>query len=169
MSKLIFEEIPNKSKAYMRTHRTEKIVITVTIAVFALLGVLCLILKEYLVAIIPFVFALWSSFYLIKALLQEKQYLRIFDDKICYKKAYQRKKEIQICPSQYLLELKYAAPKSGYTIKFIFKSVAGKKLFVYKAVSLVPAPFQAEKHQWEYDLYTIGCVILDSQEVIKNK
>ena len=68
MSKLLFEEIPNKSKVYMRTHRNEKIVLTVITAVFVLLGVLCLFLKEYFVAIIPFVFALWLSFYLIKAL-----------------------------------------------------------------------------------------------------
>lgn len=170
MSKLLFEEIPNKSKVYMRSHRNEKIVLTVITAVFVLLGVLCLFLKEYFVAIIPFVFALWLSFYLIKALLQEKQYLRIFDDKICYKKTYQSKeKEIQICPSQYMIELKYATPKSGYTIKFIFKNGEGKKLFAYKAVSLMPTHFQTQSDQWEDDLFAIGCVILDPQEVIKNK
>ena len=170
MSKLLFEEIPNKSKAYMRAHRNEKIVLTVITAVFVLLGMLCLFLKEYFVAIIPFVFALWLSFYLIKALLQEKQYLRIFDDKICYKKTYQSKeKEIQICPSQYMIELKYATPKSGYTIKFIFKNGEGENLFAYKAVSLMPTPFQTETDQWEDDLFAIGCVILDPREVIKNK
>ena len=168
MNKLLFEEIPNKSKAYMRSNRTAKTVLTVITAIFALLGALCLFLKEYFVAIIPFVFVFWLGFYLIKTILQEKQYLYIFDDKICYKRTYQRK-EIQIYPSQYLIELKHAAPKSGYTIKFIFKSGAGKKLFVYKAVSLVPSPFQTEKNQWEEDLFAIGCVILDPQEVIINK
>ena len=168
MSKLLFKEIPNQSKAYMRANRTTKAVLTVITAIFALLGALCLILKEYFVAIIPLVFVLWLCFYLIKATLQEKQHLYIFEDKICYKNAYQSK-EIQVSPSQYLIELRHAIPKSGYTIRLIFKNSVGKKLFVYKSVSLVPSRFQAEKHQWEYDLFSIGCVILDPQEVIVNK
>ena len=168
MSKLLFKEIPNQSKAYMRANRTAKTVLAVITVIFVLLGALCLILKAYFVAIIPLAFVFWLGFHLIKTTLQEKQYLYIFEDKICYKNAYQSK-EIQVSPPQYMIELKQATPKSGYTIELIFKNSVGKKLFVYKSVSLVPSRFQAEKHQWEYDLFSIGCVILDPQEVIVNK
>ena len=68
-----------------------------------------------------------------------------------------------------MIELKHAAPKSGYTVKFIFKNGDGQKLFGYKAVSLEPSFFQTEKHPWEEDLFAIGCVILDPREIIKNK
>lgn len=170
MSKLFFEESPQKSNEYMRDNKATKIMLAVMTIVFLLLGLICLFLKLYLVSAFPFIFAIWLSFYVMKAFLQEKQYLYIFEDKICYKNTYQRKaREVCISPSQYTIELKHATPKSGYTVKFIFKNGDGQKLFGYKAVSLVPSSFQAEKHQWEDDLFAIGCVILDPQEVIKNK
>ena len=169
MSRLLFEEVPRKSKEYMRHHKTEKIILIISASFFSLIGIICLFSQQYLVAAIPFVFAFLLVFCLIKALLREKQYLRIFDDKICYKRTCQRKeKKIHIFPSQYTIELRPATPKSGYTVKFTFKNDDGEKLFAYKSVSLVPSAFQAEKQKWEIDLFAIGCVVLDPQEVIKN-
>lgn len=170
MSKLLFEEVPRTSKEYVRSNKTEKTILAVMATVLFLLGFICLFLKLYLVAVFLFVFAIWLSFYVVKAFLQANQHLRVFDDKICYKNTYQRKtSKICFAPSQYKIELRQAAAKSGYTVKLIFWSLDNEKLFTYKAVSIVPSSFQAPKKQWEIDLFAVGCEVIDRQEVIKNK
>lgn len=169
MSKLLFEETPRKSNEYMRNNKATKIMLALMTTVFLLIGLICLFLKLYLVSVFPFIFAIWLSFNLMKAFLQEKQHLYIYEDKICYKNTCQRKaKEICVSPYQYTIQLKHATPKSGYTVKFIFRKTDGENLFTYKAVSIIPSMFQAEKQQWEIDLFAIGCTVVDLQEVIKN-
>ena len=60
-------------------------------------------------------------------------------------------------------------PKSGYTIKFIFRKLNNEIIFTYKAVSIIPSMYQAQKYQWEVDLFAIGCDITNDHEIIKNK
>lgn len=166
-SALLFTEAPEKSEAYVRNHKTEVIMLTVTTAIFLTLGLGCLMMNLWLVSLVPFAFTVWLGICFILAFLRKKRCLYIYEDKICYKTAF---KEQQICitPSEYSIELLHAMPRSGYTVKFIFRKPNGEKILTYKAVSLVPSPFQAEKKTWEKDLFAIGCGIINDLEVIKN-
>ena len=153
----------------MKANKNEKIILSLSALVFAALAVLCLALREYFVFFIPLAFFICLLCCLLVSVLQSKQYLKVFEDKICYKTTYRKEKEINILPSEYKIELKHATPKSGYTFKMIFRKVNGEKILAYKPVSLVPSLFQSKRNQWEMELYNIGCDILDSEEVIKNK
>lgn len=169
MSKLLFEEVPQKSVEYIKRNKSIAIMLIVFTSIFLLIGLVCLFF-EAIVSIIPFVFAILVSIILLITVLQNKQYLYIYDDKICYKKTFQKSgKEIFITPSEYKIELKEAMPKSGYTIKFIFRKLNNEIIFTYKAVSIIPSMYQAQKYQWEVDLFSIGCDITNDHEIIKNK
>lgn len=169
MSKLLFEEVPQKMGDYIKRYKSLAIMLLIFASIFFLIGLICLLI-EAIVSIIPFVFAILMSILLLKTVLQNKQYLYIYDDKICYKKTFQKSaKEILITPSEYKIELKEAMPKSGYTIKFIFRKLNNEIIFTYKAVSIIPSMYQAQKYQWEVDLFAIGCDITNDHEIIKNK
>ena len=170
MSKLLFEEVPRKSREYMREQRTRKIMALVMAALFLIFGVVCLFLKLYAISALPFLFALLFGLVWVELFLQGKQYLHIFDDKICYKKTYQRNgNEIAVSPQEYTVTLQRDFSRRGYTVQFIFMKTSGEKLLTYKAVSLVPSQLQAGQKQWEKDLLAMNCAVIDHQEIIKNR
>lgn len=167
-SSLLFAEAPEKSEAYMRDHKTKCVTAAVLTAVFLILGLVCLFMKFWAVALVPLMFAILLGMLWVKSVLQKKQYLYVYEDKIRYKTAF-KEKQIFIAPSEYGIELRHTVPRSGYTVKFIFIKPSGEKILTYKAVSLVPSLFQAEKHPWEKELFAVGCEIIDRQEIIINK
>jgi len=99
---------------------------------------------------------------------QRRQYLRIYEDRICYKRTLEKSGELHLLPTQYQIKLRYAPPRSGYSITLVFEDLQSKKLLTYHAVSLWPSRFQGEKQLWEIKLFAIGCTVIDDQEVIKN-
>lgn len=170
MGRLLFKENPGESHDYVRANKTARVLFAVLTTVFLALGCICLCLEQPIASTFPFGAAIWSGFCVIKTVLQGQQRLRVFEDRICYKNTYQRReKDVCLPASQYAIELKRAVPNSGYTVQFVFKKPNGKRLFVYRAVSLVPSRFQEERQPWEVDLFAIGCAVTDPQEVLKNK
>lgn len=135
MMSVIFQEVPIEAGKYLKDHRREMLVFTVITAVFILLGIICLCLGEYSVFFVPFFFVIYIVPHLIRSLLQERQYLFVYEDKIRYKSTYRiKERELQLTPNEYTVEVRDAMPKLGYSLKLVFRSLDGKKLFTYKAV-----------------------------------
>ena len=132
---LIFEEAPVKQEKYLKQNKRETRLLAIIAAVFVALGIVCLCLGEYAAFLIPLFCVLLVIPHLILCLLQKKQYLIVYEDKIVYKGTYQKKeRELPLSPDGYTVEVRDAMPKYGYTVKLIFKDNDGKKLFTYKAV-----------------------------------
>ena len=150
MSKLLFEEIPEESSWYVKNSRHDKTVIITVTCVFFALGLMCTFLGEHIISTFVYLIVLWMSFETIKLFLQGKQILRVYDDKICYKKVFDRKiKEIQLQSSEYTVELRDAMPRTGYTVVLIFRNKNHKKVFRYRAVSIKPCYLQESGLKWK--------------------
>ncbi len=170
MSKLLFEESRNKGTNYRKESLAVKIMLASFAVVFIALLVVCLLLKEYFVSIIPGACTLLTVLAFVFSIFQETQSLQVFEDKISYRNTIGFKtKEIELAPSQYTIEIAHTAPTIGYSVKFIFKNLQGDKLLTYRAVSLIPSAMSEKNNVWEDDLLAIGCEIIDKKEVIKNK
>jgi hypothetical protein len=170
MGKLLFGEGRSKSTEYRKEALAVKIMLASFAVVFISLLVVCLLLGEYIVSIIPGVFTLAVVLAFVFAVLQETQTLQVYEDKIIYKKTLSFKaKEIVLAPSQYTLEIANTVPTMGYSVKFIFKNLAGEKILTYRAVSLIPSAMSEKRNQWEKDVFAIGCEVTDKHEVVKNK
>ena len=55
MSRLLFKEIPQEAKEYVRTNKAERVMLAVMATVFLLLGGVCLCLSRYLASVFSFV------------------------------------------------------------------------------------------------------------------
>ncbi|MBQ8447968.1 MAG: hypothetical protein IJX27_03435 [Clostridia bacterium] len=170
MSKLLFEEGRSKGAEYRKDSLAIKIMLASFAVVFIALLVVCLLLKQYLVTIIPGACILITVVTFILSVFQDLQYLSVYEDKITHKKLFFVKaKDIELAPSQYKIEVKNSAPIFGYTVKFVFKNLQGEKILTYRAVSMHPSNLSEKKKQWEKDIFAIGCDIVNEQEVIKTR
>jgi hypothetical protein len=50
-----------------------------------------------------------------------------------------------------------------------FWNIDGKYLFSYKAPTFHGSPWQSSCYKWENDLLSLGCELIDPEEVIVNK
>ena len=182
MSKLLFEESPEKNEAFLHLRKIDKRMVFIMACLFTL-SMLAGIVGAYIellaygqllvwiilsVVLLGLIAWIWVGWAIMCA--QEKIGLRIYDDKICYKKVFQKEyTQIDLSPSQYMIRLRTAPYRSGYSIYLVFLNLEGKQLLTYKAVSLFPSPYQEPRQQWETDIFNIGCEIIDNGEVIKNK
>ena len=183
MSKLLFEEAPEKNEWYLNHYlNPRKRILFVTACIFSLVttmasivgfvdmyaeGVLlgCVILA---VMMLIFNFCVWWVWIKITAL--GKVGLHIYDDKIRYKKVFQKEyTEISLSPLQYQIRLHDVLPRKGYSVCFEFLDLEGNRFLTYNAVSMFPSPYQEPRQQWEIDIFAIGCEIIDNGDVIKNK
>jgi hypothetical protein len=170
MEKLLFEEARSKGAEYRKEALAVKIAVASFAVIFTALLVMCLIIREYLVAIIPGVCILFAVLTFVFSIFQEMQSLQIYADKISYRKTIAFKtKEIALAPSQYTLEIAPTIPFMGYSVKFTFKNAKGEKVLTYRAVSLHPSAFGEKRNRWEKDIFAIGCEVNDKKEMIKNK
>ena len=182
MSKLLFEEAPEKNEWYLNYLKPRKRMLFVMACIFSLVTTMAMIagfIDMYasgmlLGMVIPTVMVLIFNFCLwwvwIKTAAIGKVGLRIYDDKICYKKIFQKEyTEISLSPCQYRIRLHHVIPRHGYSVCFEFLDLEGKRFLTYKAASLFPTPYQEPRQQWETDIFNIGCEIIDDGEVIKNK
>lgn len=170
MNKLLFEEGKSKGIDYRRDSLAIKITLASFAVVFITLLVVCLLLGEYIVSIIPGICILATVAVFVFSIFQDMQSLQVYEDKISHRKVFFLKaKDIELVPSQYIIEVKESAPAFGYTVKFIFKNLAGEKILTYRAVSLHPSNLSEEEQQWEKDFFAIGCGISDEKEIIKNR
>ena len=150
MNKLLFEEIPEQSSWYIKNSRLEKTVIITVACVFFALGLMCTFLGEHILSIPVYLIALWLSFEATKLFLQGKQILRVYDYKISYKKAFDRKiKEIHMQSSEYTVELRDSIPRTGYTTVLVFRNKSHEKVLRYRAVSIKPMHLQTPKPKWK--------------------
>jgi len=170
MEKLLFEESRTKDAEYRKEALAVKIMLASFAVVFISLLVVCLLLGEYIVAIIPGACTLGAVLVFVFSIFQEMQTLQIYEDKISYRKTFAFKtKEIALAPSQYRIELAHTVPAFGYSVKFVFKNMKDEKILTYRAVSMHPSALSEDKKPWETELFAIGCEIADKKEVIKNK
>ena len=169
MSRLLFEEPLVKDSHHMKNFRLEKAVYLAVGFPFLAMAILCLVFSLYglsaaMLALFITMMAYWRW-----TIRRDRQYIAIYEDKICYKKAFPNKTvELPLAPSQYKILLNRPLPKSGYTVEFCFIDHQNQMIFQYKAVSLIPSKYQAEKADWETALFAIGCEVLDPEEIIVN-
>ena len=150
MSKLLFEEIPEESSWYVKNSRFEKTVIITVTCVFFALGLMCTFLGEHILSILVYLSALGLSFEATRLFMQGKQILKVYDDKICYKKAFDRKiKEIHMQSSEYTVEMRNAIPNTGDTAVLDFRDKNHKKVLRYRAVSIKSMHLQTPKPKWK--------------------
>ena len=169
MSRLLFEEPLVKNSHYMKNSRLEKAVYLTVGCSFLAMALLCLAYSLYGLSIAMLGLTVTLTVYWIWTIRREGQYLEIYEDKICYKKAFPNKTvELSLSPSQYRIQLNRPLPKSGYTVEFCFIDQQNEILFEYKAVSLIPSKYQAPQAPWETALFAIGCEVADPEEIIVN-
>jgi len=169
MSKLLFEDALAKGPGYHDRFRVVQIILGIFACMFWALGLACLLLSEPTVSwLTSWAVALVVAYLSLRSGGQRRQYLRIYEDRICYKRTLEKSGELHLLPTQYQIKLRYAPPRSGYSITLVFEDLQSKKLLTYHAVSLWPSRFQGEKQLWEIKLFAIGCTVIDDQEVIKN-
>ena len=170
MSKLLFEEGKSKNADYRRDSLAVKIMLASFAVVFITLLVVCLLLGQYIVSIIPGVCILATVAVFVLSVFQDMQSLKVYDDKISHRKVFfLKEKAIELAPSQYIIEVKESAPAFGYTVKFVFKNLKGEKILTYRTVSMHPSSLSEDEQQWEKDFFAIGCEIDDTKEIIKNR
>lgn len=169
MSKLLFEDALAKGPGRHDRFRVAQIIVGLSAGVFLILGLICLLLREHIASwLTSWAVALIMGYLCVRSGSQRLQYLRIYEDRICYKRMFEKSRELHLLPTQYRIKLRYAPPRSGYSITLVFEDLQGKKLLTYHTVSLWPSRFQGEKQPWEIKLFAIGCTVIDDQEVIKN-
>ena len=170
MRKLLFEEGTNKGTEYRKDSLAVQIMLASFAVVFTVLLVVCLLLKEYFVAIIPGACILGMVLALTFTAFQKVQFLQVYEDKIVYRKTLAFKaKEILMPPALYTIDIAYTLPTTGYSVKFIFKNQHGEKILTYRAVSLMPSARGENQNRWEEDIFAVGCEVNDKHDIVRNK
>ena len=125
-------------------------------------------------------FAAWTAFSGIAYLCSRRQYLRIYADRIVYRKPFQKHEGVlMLSPDRYTIRLYRAGawiyPRK-YAVEMVFldesQNTAScgeyKTLLSYKAVTFyAQAPcYPTPPKQWETDLRALGCKIIDYEKIL---
>ena len=126
-------------------------------------------------------FAAWTAFSGIAYLCSRRQYLRIYPDRIVYRKPFQKHEGVlMLSPDQYTIRLYRARAwiyPTKYAVELVFldtpKNTAScgeyKSLLSYKTVTFyayAPRYPSSPQKQWEEALRGLGCKIIDYEKIL---
>lgn len=127
------------------------------------------------------IFAAWTAFSGIAYLCSRRQYLRIYPDRILYRKPFQKHEGVlMLSPDQYTIRLYRASAwiyPCKYAVELVFLDESKdtdscqkyKTLLSYKAVTFYAHiryyPGSLKK-QWKEELGALGCKIIDYEKIL---
>ena len=184
--KVLLEEAPGEDRAYRNWAMLSAILCLVGSACFlTLAGIVVsemwgVLPVEYIgigVAVVGFIllFAAACAYGAVSVLYSRRQFLRIYRDRIVYRKPFQKTEQVfYLHPDRYKIKLHRAGViwgiyPSNFVTELIFLDENGKKLFSYKAPTFHGSPYQSPRRKCEDELLSLGCEIIDPEEVIVNK
>ncbi len=181
MKKVLFEENPAADRRYTRV----VIGATVSGCLFSAFGLAATIAglglfwnePEMWLFILPLFLSAWTIYATITALCSRRQYIRIYSDRIVYRKQFQKTEGVlHLRPQDYTIRL-YGTMYSlrGYSypyrnsIEFVFLDADGNTLLSYISPTLYASRKSSPRYKWEDDLLSLGCEIIDYEKIIQNK
>lgn len=166
MKKLLFKE----NLAEHREHRKHiKIYIYSALAAFVGMSVLAVFLAargDFILSEIFVVVGVASLFGLLIGSVIAKRYLLVYEDEIVWKKAFRKEKHLVLTPNQYEIRLVPMLTKNARRIRYVFVDRNGKILLKYNSAFLLES-YKEYRAVWEYDIFSIGCRIVDETWEIK--
>ena len=177
---VLLQETPGEDRAYRKTVIWAAAVTGICSVCFlamTIFGVVCSFETPALLwsCILPALLAVWTGYIGIACLCSRRQYIRIYSNHIVYRNPFQRiAKVYYLHPDQYKIKLHRSAVIWGaypcrYVTELSFWNIDGKYLFSYKAPTFHGSPWQSSRYKWENDLLSLGCELIDPEEVIVNK
>ena len=184
--KVLLQEAPGEDRTYRNWTMLSAILCLVGSACFLtfagivvseMWGVLPV---EYIgigVAVVGFflLFAAACAYGAVSVLCSRRQFLRVYQDRIVYRQWYQKtEQELCLRPDRYKIKLHRSAVilgtyPSNFVTELIFLDKNDKKLFSYKAPTFFGSPYQSPRRKCEDELLSLGCEIIDPEEVVINK
>lgn len=182
MEKILFEEVLAENRTYRKNTMFAAILISVCPACFLMLAAIAgnIIWKTApkenvwigaLVVGFFLAFAAAGLYGAVSVLCSRRQYIRIYEDRILYRQWHQKEPCIlYLRPDEYKIKLHHSAVILGtyptkWVIQLTFLDVNQKKLFAYKAPSLILSRFST-RYKWEEALLSLGCEIIDPQRML---
>ncbi len=135
--------------------------------------VVCLIKEKYIGLVAVGVSLVISLLLLVMVLSYRKKnysYLYIYDNKIIVKCYGKNEMIIDITPCEYFIRIlkpSFFNLKYGLTLEFQDKKY--NVLLKYKSLTLYPSEKNKESKKWEEDIFSIGCKVVDRDNLIINK
>lgn len=177
---VLLQETPGEDRAYRKTVIWAAAVTGVCSVCFlamTIFGVVCSFETLALLwsCILPALLAVWTGYIGIACLCSRRQYIRVYADRIVYRKQFQKSERIiYLQPQDYKIKLYHSAVVVGsypdkYVIELVFLDAKGEQLFSYKAPTFHRSPWQSPRRKWEDDLLSLGCEIIDYGKIIVNE